>query len=275
MNVTQNKYTNTKGETTMWYRRDLKDNAKVLLRANYWKCFLVSFLLVLLGGTSSGGTNMNFRLSSNRGSGIKLGPYTAYAEWLIWIMGFIVLIVIVMLALRIFVGYCFEIGARKYYIKASEDKENVNLNNMSYGFKNGYWGIIGTMIWKDIALFLWTLLLIIPGIIKSYAYRMVPYILADNPEIGASRALELSNEMTKGHKLDMWVLDLSFLGWYLLGLLALFVGVFFVHPYVDATNAELYLVLRKQAVANGMCSESELNLGTVIEDDLGNSYRTW
>jgi uncharacterized membrane protein len=89
---------------------------------------------------------------------------------------------------------------------------------------------------------------------------MVPYILADNPNIGARRAIELSNRMTYGHKFDMFILDLSFLGWYLLGALCLGIGVFFVKPYEYATEAELYLTLRENAIERGYCSLEELNL---------------
>jgi uncharacterized membrane protein len=127
-------------------------------------------------------------------------------------------------------------------------------------------GIIKTMLLSKIFIFLWSLLLIIPGIIKSYAYRMVPYILADNPNIGAEKAIELSNEMTRGHKFDMFVLDLSFIGWYLLGTLALGIGVFLVMPYDNATNAELYLVLRNDAIKNNLCSYEDLLLDQPIFD---------
>ena len=117
------------------------------------------------------------------------------------------------------------------------------------------------MFLRDVYLFLWTLLLIIPGIIKGYAYRMVPYILADNPNIGAARAIELSDQMTKGEKLDIFVLDLSFLGWILLGSLACGIGVLFVNPYVEATNAELYAALKDKAYRNGLCTPAELGEG--------------
>lgn len=116
-----------------------------------------------------------------------------------------------------------------------------------------------TMLLKDLRILAWTLLLIIPGIIKSYAYRFVPYILADNPEISHSRAIELSNQMTAGQKMDIFILDLSFLGWYLLGLLALVVGTLFVHPYVNSTMAELYAVLRRDAIGRGLTTQEELS----------------
>jgi len=89
---------------------------------------------------------------------------------------------------------------------------------------------------------------------------MVPYILADNPNIGVMKAITLSNEMTNGHKFDMFVLDLSFIGWYFLGALALGIGVLFVMPYENATNAELYLVLRKEALKNNLCTAEDLLL---------------
>ena len=89
---------------------------------------------------------------------------------------------------------------------------------------------------------------------------MVPYILADNPEIGHSRAIKLSNEMTRGEKWDIFVLDLSFLGWFILGSLAFGIGILFVQPYYDATNAELYIKLRQNAIDNGLTSKNELKI---------------
>jgi uncharacterized membrane protein len=258
----------------MWYRSELKDRAKDLLRKSYWKCFFVSFLLVIIGGTaSSGGSTSNYRISNNSSTGNTIELGNIGLGWVNLIIGIIVIVILIALGLRIFIGFNLEVGARKYYVKASENKDDVNLNYILYGFKNGYWNIVGTMMWKAIAIFLWTLLLIIPGIIKTYAYRMVPYILADNPEIGVSRALELSNDMTRGHKLDMWVLDLSFIGWYLLGLLAFFVGVLFVNPYVDATNAELYLVLRKNSLDDRMCTYGEINMELPIIEEDNDRYR--
>jgi uncharacterized membrane protein len=92
---------------------------------------------------------------------------------------------------------------------------------------------------------------------------MVPYILADNPNIGYARAIELSNQMTKGNKFRIWVLDLSFIGWYILGLLAFVIGIIFVIPYVNSTNAELYIELRKNAFRNGLCTYKELNIAEI------------
>lgn len=88
------------------------------------------------------------------------------------------------------------------------------------------------MVLRDVFIFLWSLLFLIPGVIKHYSYRMVPYILADDPEIGAMDAITLSRQMMDGHKWNTFVLDLSFLGWDLLSALTLgLLGVFYVNPY--------------------------------------------
>ena len=234
----------------MWTREALKSRAKDVLRGNYWTAFVVSLVLVFV--SSDGGSG-----SSNAGTNYS----TNNSDTLIRFLPIILVVVLIFLALSIFVFYNLEVGGRRFFVRAAEGKSDIGY--LGSAFSDGqYLPIIGTMFLKDIFILLWTLLLIIPGIVKSYAYRFVPYILADNPEIGASRAIELSNEMTRGHKWSMFVLDLSFIGWYLLGLLALGIGVLFVKPYENATMAELYLVLRKNSLDDGSTSYRELNMET-------------
>jgi uncharacterized membrane protein len=233
----------------MWSRYELKTRAKDVLRGTYGKAFLVSLVIAIAGGGNGGGGGRgtsSYRLNQHLSSEI---------------VGFMVvvglLIVAAAFAFRWLIGYPLEVGGRKYFILSSQG--DVNLGYLGFAFQRGrYLNVILIMFYRGLLIFLWTLLLIIPGIVKSYAYRMVPYILADNPRIDYRRAIELSNQMTMGHKLDMFILDLSFIGWYLLGALALGIGVFFVNPYVDTTNAELYLVLRKNALEQGMCAYEEL-----------------
>jgi uncharacterized membrane protein len=89
---------------------------------------------------------------------------------------------------------------------------------------------------------------------------MVPYILADNPDLGADKAITLSRKMMDGNKFNLFVMELSFLGWYLLGILAFGIGFLFVNPYYNATEAQLYLVLRKTAIDLGYCTNEDLRL---------------
>ncbi|MBN2853610.1 MAG: DUF975 family protein [Clostridia bacterium] len=227
----------------MWTREELKSNAKNVLRTTYWNAFLVSLVVSLLAGTRGG--NISYSFPSKNGFG----------EFDIRIMGFVIAaslaVTLLSLVFRIFVGYAFEVSDKKFYI--SNTVNDSNISYLGYSFGQGRYGnILKTMLYRGVLIFLWTLLFIIPGIIKGYAYRMVPYILAENPEMDSTEALHLSEKMTMGHKLDMWVLDLSFIGWYLLGVLACGIGVLFVTPYQSATNVELYLRLKENIETEGI-----------------------
>ena len=113
-------------------------------------------------------------------------------------------------------------------------------------FKQGYMNIAKILVIRDIKIFLWSLLFVIPGVIKSYQYRMLPYILAENPDITTQDAFDRSKQLTDGQKLDIFVLDLSFIGWYFLGSILFGIGLYFVYPYFKSTNALLYLYLSDQ-----------------------------
>lgn len=236
----------------MWTRAELKQRAKNVLRFNYWKAFLISLVISLASGGGFTG-----RRSSTRSDWDLLRTLDTNT-----IIVFIIVFLLVLaffLALRILLGYPLVVGGMRYFVKSAENKDNKGCFRFAFEGQN-YSGIVSAMLLREVFTFLWTLLLIIPGIVKSYSYSMVPYILGNNPNIGARRAIELSKEMTYGHKFDMFVLDLSFLGWYLLGALALGIGVLFVMPYDNATHAELYLVLRQRALERNMCTYEELKL---------------
>lgn len=92
--------------------------------------------------------------------------------------------------------------------------------------------------------FLWSLLFIIPGIVKSYSYAMTPYILLDRPELSATDAIKESEKMMNGHKMELFILDLSFIGWILLSMLTCGILVLYVEPYMMATKSAFYLELK-------------------------------
>ena len=101
-----------------------------------------------------------------------------------------------------------------------------------------------TLLLRDIFLILWTLLFIIPGIVKSYSYRMVPFILRDNPGLTASQVITRSRKLMDGQKWNMFVFDLSYIGWFLLGCITFgLVNVFWTEPYRQNANAAIYLKL--------------------------------
>ena len=94
---------------------------------------------------------------------------------------------------------------------------------------------------------LWSLLLIIPGIVKYYAYAMTPYIMAEKPNLSINEAITKSREMMKGHKWQLFWLDVSFTGWMLLSILTLGIALVFVWPYYSAARAEFYKEIKKSA----------------------------
>jgi uncharacterized membrane protein len=248
----------------MWTRNELKERAKQSLRTSYWKSFLVSLLLALVGG---GLPSCSWNTGSGRGSSEGMGSVFDGGGWEDGIMVAVIVILILIGIIVLIAAFAFQVflvspltvGIRQYFKQAAQ--ADVNMNYVGYAFAKGrYWLVVKGMLWKDFLNLLWYLLLIVPGIVKSYSYSQVPYLLAENPGIGTKRAVELSREMMRGQKWRTFVLDLSFIGWFILGSLALLVGTLFVLPYFNATKAELYMTLREKAIQDGISSREELRL---------------
>lgn len=117
--------------------------------------------------------------------------------------------------------------------------QGVRVEQLFEGFKN-YVPSLALYLLVTILTYLWTLLLIIPGIIKSYSYSMSFYILADNPLISANEARKRSMAMMKGNKWRLFCLDISFIGWYLLSILTLGILLLWIIPYAHTARAEFY-----------------------------------
>ena len=111
-------------------------------------------------------------------------------------------------------------------------------------------------ILQGIYLFLWTLLFYIPGIVKSYSYAMTNYILIDNPNLTANEAITESRKMMNGHKFDLFILDLSFIGWYILSSLTFGILLLYVQPYHLAARAEFYENIRGPIVMDAPAEET-------------------
>ncbi len=240
----------------MWTRAELKSKAKENLKPSYWGLVLVSIILGFVsggggGGSSSGSSGDYSSLSESMNSG-AIDP-TFVAGLVIGLLTVIGVAFVVGVALAAFVYNPIQVGAQRYFVEATYGPKTVNDIGLVFRcFKKGTYGnVVKTMFLKDLYVFLWSLLFIIPGIIKGYEYRMIPYILAEDPDMDSAQAFRLSKEMMTGNKWDAFVLDLSFIGWYFLavftcGLLA----VFYVNPYVYLTDAHLYEKLKHRASVN-------------------------
>lgn len=269
----------------MWNRGELKESAKRTLRKYYWPALLVTFLAaVLCGCVPSLGNrfgpvnNFNNSYSANQGynffsggfRGIPLDhnllPIMAGAlAAMAFVLTMVSLIALAIgVAYRIFVAGPLQVGMRRYFLEARQERSDAA--NLLYSFRQGmYLNAVKAMAWRLLFTFLWTLLFIVPGIVKGYAYSMIPYIMADNPGMGYARAMKLSMAMTKGHKWSIFVLDLSFLGWAILGLLCCCLGLFFLSPYFYATKAEMYVALRRNAIEAGIGTANEFGQAVSTE----------
>lgn len=268
----------------MWDRKELKARGKAAFQGNYWKCVLVAFLMMALvfgglgtAGREGGRINLNLNQGSHSapaltapdnfehisGSGgeqsiDQLPPEIqefltrpneethdpAVVAIVLAVAGGIIGIMILLGSLvKILVMNPLEVGCKGFFLRNSTAP--ASLNEIGYGFQD--WGRnVWTMFLRDLFTCLWGLLFVIPGIVKHYSYQLVPYLMAEDPTLRGTDAITLSRKLMRGHKWRAFVLDLSFLGWLILsGLTAGLLGIFYVNPYIYATDAELYRAIRE------------------------------
>lgn len=120
-------------------------------------------------------------------------------------------------------------------------EESVDLENLFDGFRGGrYTRVFCAMFLVNLFTFLWTLLLIIPGIMKAFSYALTPYILLDEPELTAKQAITRSCEIMQGRRWKLFCLYLNFIGWGILSLLTFGIGILWLVPYMNASFAAFY-----------------------------------
>lgn len=151
-------------------------------------------------------------------------------------------------------AYGLELSFLKFLRGSKED----TVERMFDGFKT-YGRAIGVSILTALFVMLWTFLFIIPGIIKSFAYSMTIYISKDHPELSANECIDRSVDMMRGHKWDLFVLFLSFIGWFLLCLLTFGIGLLWLIPYVNVSVAAFYEDLKAEEEA-ALAKEAEMLL---------------
>lgn len=279
----------------MWTRVELKYRAKNVLRNCFWAAVIVAFLCSLVNGSfsnGSGSSNYSYDYSyddsyyngiqesgsdlvdSAKGiitdnvSGLLESPQYLLSKIAGTGLGLIVLgagIVVVLLgiAFGILVGNPVQVGACRFFMCSRENEvrgSNARVGELLYAFRQReFWNVVLIMLAVNVKTFLWSLLLVIPGIVKRYEYSMIPYILAENPGISMTEAFSMSREMTMGQKMEIFILDLSFLPWELLSSVTLgLAGIFWVNPYVMATKAELYAVRRQDVLEKGFFNAYDL-----------------
>lgn len=167
------------------------------------------------------------------------------SNWGTVILAFVLVILISSLTGAIAVGWILigpiVLGWEGMFLKLAKSNR-VDLDDVFDGFKYFLNAFLLNLL-QALFLFLWMLLLVFPAIIKSYAYSMSYFIMADNPGITATQAITQSRQMMDGNKWRLFCLDLSFIGWYLLSVLTLGILLLWVIPYHHAAKAQFYLDL--------------------------------
>lgn len=251
---------------TNWTRAELKSRAKNCLRIYYWPAFGVSLVsMILTGGMTQTGSGIGAVGVAEGGAysiaGLSMAGLSAIDMTSVLFMFSVSLFIAsgIFMVIQTFFGNIISVGTCRFYMESRVNQRSAGIGRMFWGFTCGhYLNEVKIMFLMTLKIFLWSLLLIIPGVIKSYEYRLVPYILSENPGIDSKEAFAMSESLMDGNKWEVFVLDLSFFGWALLasliavvlermvffnflsmGLLAM-LPVCFLAPYISATNAELY-----------------------------------
>ncbi|MDO5424948.1 MAG: DUF975 family protein [Eubacteriales bacterium] len=256
----------------MWTRYDLKMRAKEVVRRFYLASVLVCLITGIFAGNYGSGNNGSesshteeVRVTNETmDHGDLTQPVRQAAKFLFGsITGLIFLtmgavVSILGILLKVLVGNPLEVGEQHFFLKAQ--MQHADVSEVLYAFRSGCYGnIVLTTFLQKVKIFLWSLLLVIPGIVKSYEYYLVPYLLAENPNLDQARIFELSRQMMEGQKMEAFILDLSFLPWQIFGSVTLNLGnVFWTKPYMAGTRAELYSVLRADAINRGITNTYEL-----------------
>lgn len=252
----------------MWTRKQLKEKAKFALNHNYWKVILVSLIIVMVGGAST--YNVTYDASEEVSTLLEedntLEEDEFYYEYeyeydsddvfeeespsVAYIIGFIIgflivftIVYVVIMAIYLlyatFILNPVDLGCRRFFFKTLNQKAEVK--EVAFAFDNNYKNVAKIMFFRDLYIMLWSFLFIIPGIVKSYEYMMIPYLLAENPNLTKEQAFAISKQMMTGQKWRTFVLHLSFFWWDVLSLItAGIVSVFYVQPYRNLTFAALY-----------------------------------
>lgn len=216
-------------------------------KKNYVSAVVVALLMGIFGTVS--GESSARRVSENSdiysGNLFNVGMITGL------LAGIATVVILIVLVAKVFVGNLLKMGGYRFFILNQTAQPGIG--TLLDGFRSGHYvNIVLTMFLRDLFTTLWSLLLVVPGIVKHYEYLMVPYIIAENPAMDYKEAFQISKQMMDGEKMEAFIMDLSFLGWYLLsavicGLLA----IFYVNPYVQASFAEMYTFNKQKAYQEG------------------------
>lgn len=210
---------------------ELRRIARENLSGNWGISVGVALVAAILGGSMAGvGSNVNFNINEENIRNLPpvvwtvLLPAASFAG-LLGLVSFIL-------------GGVVELGYARFLLK-QHDKKELQFSDLFSQFDRFGTGFAQQFL-RILYTTLWTLLFIIPGIVKGLSYAMTPFILEEHPEMTASEAIKASMTLMDGHKMDLFILGLTFLGWEILACLTFGIGFLFLNPYMNAAYAAFY-----------------------------------
>ena len=215
---------------------DIRREARESLSGNWPVSIATGAIACLLGGLIVGSSfipQFNFRLEGQDISSVTdlLNLLTASSASAFGLGS--------MLALaQLIIGGVIQLGYAQYLLK-QHNRASFGIQDLFSQFDRFTQGFLQAFL-RGLYVFLWSLLLIIPGIMKGYAYSMTPFIMAENPGMSANDAITASKELMDGHKAELFMLDLTFIGWGILSAITLNVGYLALNPYRNAAYAVFY-----------------------------------
>ena len=213
--------------------KEYKNAALAALKGN-WAPFVVAVIIMMAFMYVIMGPYLFVYQVSLGMNQIVISPAFALAAVALYILG------MPLLTMPLTLGFDY---ASNRLLVEGDNRAVGNLFRDSFGrWGRKVWG----MFLMNFFISLWSLLLIIPGFIKFYAYALTPYILIDNPEISANQAINLSQKMMKGHKFDLFFLHFSFIGWFFLSIFTFGIGLLWLLPYMMTAQAAFYQDVKKE-----------------------------
>lgn len=214
-------------------RRQARDN----LRGHWGQAIGVSLMAALLGGTIvSSGSSANWNINAG-----DLQNMSEIASTILIAIGSAAGLLGLV---QFIIGGVIQLGYAKYLLKQHK-RQDASVSDLFSEFERFGQGFAQKFL-VGLYTFLWTLLFIVPGIVKSFSYAMTPFILAEHPNLGTNEAIQASRDMMDGHKWELFVLSLTFIGWQILCAFTLGIGLLWLIPYMNAAYAAFYQKISRQ-----------------------------
>lgn len=234
----------------MKFAADFRSIARNALSGRWTVAVIAGLIASLLGAVASHGPEIKLNISD---SGVHIGLelagqqiYTSGGGWngqlagiLVGGASFIILAALVMAVVYFVLGSVVGVGYSKFNLDLVDRQKEPEIGTL-FGYFSHWRTTAAASLLQGLYVFLWSLLLVIPGIVASYSYAMTRYILAEHPELTASEAIEQSKQMMSGNRFRLFCLQFSFIGWDLLCVLTMGIGNLWLGPYKQAAEAAFY-----------------------------------